>query len=101
MVSSRRSSLSRIMEIEKEIQKIKKSKDFKKINENISILESNSGSRSIRVDSPDDNEKILLRKNTDEAKKVTRDYQDKRQIFIDKLEELERERTMLKRELFG
>jgi len=101
MVSSRRSSLSRIMEIEKEIQKIKKSKDFKKINENISILESNSGSRSIRVDSPDNDEKILLRRNTDEAKEVTRDYQDKRQIFIDKLEKLERERTMLKRELFG
>jgi len=89
------------MEIEKEIQKIKKSKDFKKINENISILESNSGSRSIRVDSPDNDEKILLRRNTDEAKEVTRDYQDKRQIFIDKLEKLERERTMLKRELFG
>jgi hypothetical protein len=89
------------MEIEKEIQKIKKSKDFKKINENISILESNSGSRSIRVDSPDNDEKILLRRNSDEAKEVTRDYQDKRQIFIDKLEKLERERTMLKRELFG
>jgi len=43
----------------------------------------------------------LLRRNTDEAKEVTRDYQDKRRIFIDKLEKLERERTMLKRELFG
>jgi hypothetical protein len=89
------------MEIEKEIQKIKKSQDFKKINENISILESNSGSRSIRVDSPENDEKIMLRRNTDEAKEVSRDYQDKRKIFIDKLEELERERTMLKRELFG
>jgi hypothetical protein len=89
------------MEIEKEIQKIKKSKDFKKINENISILESNSGSRSIQVDSPENDEKILLRRNTDEAKEVTRDYQGKRQIFIDRLEELERERLKLKRELFG
>ena len=101
MVSSRRSSLSRIMEIEREIQEIKKSTDFKNINENIQILESNSGSRSIRIDSPESNEKIVLRRNTDEAKEITQDYRDKRRVFIDKLEKLEKERSMLKKDLFG
>ena len=101
MVSSRRSSLSRIMEIEREIQEIKKSTDFKKINENINILESNSGSRSIKVDSPVNNEKVVLRRNTDEAKEITENYRDKRRVFIDKLEKLESERTRLKKDLFG
>jgi hypothetical protein len=89
------------MEIEREIQKIKRSKDFKNINENIDILESNTGSRRIRVDSPESNEKILLRRNTDEAKEITRSYQDRRRVYIEKLEKLENERTMLKRGLFG
>jgi hypothetical protein len=89
------------MEIEKEIQEIKKSQDFKKINENIQILESNSGSRSIRVESPGSDEKIMLRRNTDEAKEITRSYQDMRKAYIDKLRELEHEKTRLKRELFG
>ncbi|MBD3204758.1 hypothetical protein GF319_00270 [Candidatus Bathyarchaeota archaeon] len=93
--------MSRIMEIEREIQEIKKSQDFKKINENIQILESNSGSRSIRVDSPENNEEILLRRNTDEAKEITQSYQDLRKTYIDKLKELENEKTRLKRELFG
>jgi hypothetical protein len=89
------------MEIEREIQEIKKSTDFKKINENINILESNSGSRSIKVDSPVNNEKVVLRRNTDEAKEITKNYRDKRRVFIDKLEKLESERTRLKKDLFG
>jgi hypothetical protein len=101
MVSSRRIILGQIMRIEKKIQKINKSYNFKKINENIKILESKRGSRSIQVNSPENYDSTIeLRRNSERAQEIAENYKDQRRKYMDRLESLEVERARLKKELF-
>jgi hypothetical protein len=89
------------MRIEKKIQEINKSISFKKINENIEILESKRGSRSIQVNSPENfDNTIELRRNSERAQEIADNYRDQRRKYMERLESLEVERARLKKELF-
>ena len=100
MAFSRRTALTKIMKIEKEIHDIMNSNDFNKINENIKLLESRIGSRSIQVVSPEDDKLLNLRRNSNRAMEINENSHLQRENYLRKLEALENEKTRLKKELF-
>ena len=102
MSSSRRVILSRIMEIEEEIKDIYIDADFRKIKRNIDILgASKTGSRSIRVRSPSDMTKVIeVRRHSEDSKNVMKAYQLKLYKYTSRINELSREKSGLKKQLF-
>jgi hypothetical protein len=102
MTSSRRTNLNRIMQIEQEIKKIRTDTRYRQILRNINIMDHLTvGSRNIDVASPDDMDKtITVRRRSQEAKDVVKNYTLKLQKFSTRLQTLRNEKATLEKQLF-
>lgn len=103
MVSSRKSTLIKIMEIDDEIKRIKSDSTYRRVRRNLRILkESRTGGRLIRVRSPDDIESfIMVRRNSDEMKEVLSKYEDMVEEYDNRVRALAREKAELEKDLFA
>ena len=103
MVSSRKSTLIKIMEIDDEIKRIKSDSTYRRVRRNLRILkESRTGGRLIRVRSPDDIESfIMVRRNSDEMKEVLSKYEDMVEGYDNRVRALAREKAELEKDLFA
>ncbi len=103
MASSRKSTLIKIMEIDDEIKRIKSDSTYRRVRRNLRILkESRTGGRLIRVRSPDDIESfIMVRRNSEEMKKVLSKYEDMVEKYDKRVRSLAREKAELEKDLFA
>jgi hypothetical protein len=102
MDSSRRTSLNRIIEIEKEIKDISLNKEYRQILRNIEIIGTLTvGSRNIDIGAPDDMDKIItVRKHSEDADEIATYYQLKLQEFSSRIQKLKKEKDGLEKQLF-
>jgi hypothetical protein len=102
MDSSRRTSLNRIIEIEKEIKDISLNKEYRQILRNIEIIGTLTvGSRNIDIGSPDDMDRIItVRKHSEDADEIETSYQLKLQAFSSRIQKLKKEKDGLEKQLF-
>jgi hypothetical protein len=102
MVSERRVLLLQLLDIEKSISDIELNTTFRKMKRNLKNLESFSGgSRKVRIDSPEDmDETIEFRSNSDDMRITISKYKENLEKYINKLDNLYREKSDLKKQLF-
>lgn len=102
MSSSRRTSLNRIMQIERELRRINTEKEYLQILSNMEIMDNlTAGSRDITVGSPDDMDRtITVRRRSDEAKKVAESYELKLKRYSTRIQTLREEKERLEKQMF-
>ena len=102
MSTTRRSKLTRIMKIDQTRHSIESNIKYRKMRNNLKILESNVfGSRYIRIGSPENLERMIeLRRYSEEMDDVIQGYKDGLEKYEDRLEQLNLEKKQLQNELF-
>lgn len=101
MASARSSALREIMKIEKEINDMITSSRYRKMEENISILNNQSGSALIIVEPPGNEGRAeRIRKNSKEANEYLLEYMEMRTGYNLKLTSLNKRKKKLREELF-
>jgi hypothetical protein len=102
MSSSRRTSLNRIMQIERELKRIKTDKEYLQILNNMEIMENlTAGSREITVGSPNDMDStITVRRRSEEAKEIVKSYELKLRRFSSRIKDLSNEKASLEKQMF-
>ena len=90
------------MRIELILQSIESNLKFRKMRNNLNILESKAfGSRYIRIGSPKNLERMIeLRRYSEEMDDVIQGYKEGLEVYENRIEKLNREKTMLQKELF-
>jgi hypothetical protein len=90
------------MEIEKRLFSIESDSKFRKMQNNLKILETNVvGSRHIRIGSPGNLDTIIeFRRHSEEMNKVIQDYREGLEKYENVIEKLNREKEQLQKELF-
>lgn len=90
------------MEIEKRLFSIESNSKFRKMQNNLKILETNVvGSRHIRIGSPENLEKMIeLRRHSDKMNDIIQEYKEGLEKYENLIGELNREKEQLQRELF-
>jgi hypothetical protein len=103
MVSSRATTLMKIMEIDNKIAKIKSDQTYRKARRNLRILKNSSfGSRMIRVQSPEDKIKYMeVRRGSKEMKELTYIYEDIVEKYTQRMNELTIQKLVLRKKLFS
>lgn len=103
MVSSRKSTLIKIMEIDDEINRIKSDSTYRRVRRNLRILkEARTGGRLIRVRSPDDIDRFIdVRRNSEEMKEVLSKYEDMVEDYTQRVRNLVKEKAQLEKNLFA
>ena len=103
MVSSRKSTLIKIMEIDDEINRIKSDSTYRRVRRNLRILkEARTGGRLIRVRSPDDIDRFIdVRRNSEEMKEVISKYEDMVEDYTQRVRNLVKEKAQLENNLFA
>ena len=101
MASNRSSALTKIMQIEERIKKVRKSPRYKHIQRNIQVLQGKTGNRMIAVENPDEMEKtVTIRRNGEESKNYLAKYQTKMLEYDVLINELGKKKKSLTAELF-
>jgi len=102
-ISNKASILETILNIEDEINRLRKDPTYMKIKKSLKKIERiNFGSRLIRVPSPDDLEKdIEIRKRSKEMAFIKERYRERLVEFDEKLVSLHKDRKNLVKQLFG
>ncbi len=90
----------RIMRIEDEIKRVRKSKRFRQINLNITKLKARSGNAIIEVEDPDTQKKVQVRRNSDQSKEILARYQHQLDEYDTLINELGKKKKNLTTELF-
>ena len=90
------------MKIEQILQSIESNLKFRKMRNNLNILESNRfGSRYIRIGSPENLERMIeLRRYSKEMYDLIHRYKNGLEKYENRIEKLNREKKQLKKELF-
>jgi hypothetical protein len=90
------------MKIELILQSIESNIKFRKMRNNLNILESKAfGSRYIRIGSPENLERMIeLRRYSEEMHDVIQGYKEGLEVYENKIEILNREKRLLRKELF-
>jgi hypothetical protein len=90
------------MKIEQALQSIDSNRKFRKMRNNLNILESKAfGSRYIRIGSPENLEKMIeLRRYSEEMYEVIHRYKEGLEKYENRIEKLNQEKTLLQKELF-
>jgi hypothetical protein len=90
------------MKIEQALQSIDSNLKFRKMRNNLNILESKAfGSRYIRIGSPENLEKMIeLRRYSEEMYEVIHRYKEGLEKYENRIEKLNQEKTLLQKELF-
>ena len=103
MVSSRKSTLIKIMEIDYEMSKIKSDSTYRRVRRNLRMLrETRTGGRLIRVRSPDDIDRFIeVRRNSEEMKEVLSKYEDMSEAYTQLVRNLAKEKAELEKILFA
>jgi uncharacterized protein involved in exopolysaccharide biosynthesis len=103
MVSSRKSTLIKIMEIDDEINRIKSDSTYRRVRRNLRILkEARTGGRLIRVRSPDDIDRFIdVRRNSEEMKEVLSKYENMVEDYTQRVRNLVKEKAQLEKNLFA
>jgi hypothetical protein len=103
MASSRTKMLMKIIEIDDEIGRIMSDQTYRRARRNLRILKnSNFGSRMIRVQSPEDKKKYLeVRRSSREMEEITSIYEEIVEGYTKRMNELTRQKSVLKKELFS
>ena len=103
MVSSRKSTLIKIMEIDYEMSKIKSDSTYRRVRRNLRMLrEIRTGGRLIRVRSPDDIDRFIeVRRNSEEMKEVLSKYEDMSEAYTQLVRNLAKEKAELEKILFA
>ena len=101
--SERRATLLRILEIEESIKDIEHSKEYLTMKRGLKVLENaRSGGGVIVVDSPDDmNRTVEMRKNSADVEECIIKYKAKMQNNAEKIDNLNLEKSKLKKELIS
>jgi hypothetical protein len=101
--SERRATLLRILEIEKSIKDIEHSKDYLTMKRGLKVLENaHSGGGVIVVSSPDDMTRTVeMRKNSADVEACIVKYKAKMQSNAERIDELNLEKSRLKRILLN
>jgi hypothetical protein len=99
---TRRSRLKRIMEIEQRLFSIESDSKFRKMQDNLKILETNVvGSRHIRIGSPENLERMIeFRRHSEEMNEVIQGYKENLEKYENIIFKLNREKEQLQKELF-
>ena len=101
MDSSRASALTQIMKIENRVKKVANSKRYIKIQQYIRDLKTTQGKSIIMVENPYQmGKKEQLRKNSKKAKEYLEQYEILLNEYHDLFDELSKQKSRLKAELF-
>ncbi|MBN1682892.1 hypothetical protein JW865_04995 [Candidatus Bathyarchaeota archaeon] len=102
MDSERRGLLLKLLDIEKAINDIELSTNFRKLKKNLKNLESfGGGSRKVRIDSPDNMEETIEFKSNSADMKITIEkYKENLDKYVKRLNLLYEEKSNLKKQLF-
>jgi len=102
MFSERKELLLRMLKIEEEVKAIEFRSDFRKIRSNLKMLESaNSGKPRISVEYPDDLDRMVeFRKNSKDIEPLIIRYKERLHEFESKLNVLNDEKAVIKKQLF-
>jgi hypothetical protein len=101
VASTRSSALLQIIQIENEIKKIVKSKKYREIIRNLTILKNQAGHSIMELDDLDiRNRKINVRRNSITAKEYLTSYQSMLDAFETRITELGIKKSNLRKELF-
>jgi len=90
------------MEIDDEIKKIKSDSTYRRVRRNLRILRERAGGRLIRVRSPENIDSfIMVRKNSEEMKKVLSKYEVMVEKYNKQVRNLAKEKAELEKNLFA
>jgi hypothetical protein len=90
------------MEIDDEIKKIKSDSTYRRVRRNLRILREKAGGRLIRVRSPENIDSfIMVRKNSEEMKKVLSKYEVMVEKYNKQVRNLTKEKAELEKNLFA
>ena len=100
--STRRSSLMRIMEIEKRLHSLENDPKYMELQKNLKTLESGTiGSRHVRIGTPENLDSMIeLRRNSDEMEDLIQRYRDTLAKYQNRIEKLNKEKQQLEKDLF-
>jgi hypothetical protein len=90
------------MRIEQILHSIDSNKKFRKMRNNLNILESKTfGSRHIRIGSPENLDRMIeLRRHSVEMADVIQGYKEGMEKYVNRIEKLNLEKNQLQKELF-
>jgi hypothetical protein len=90
------------MEIEQRLHRIESDSKFRKMQNNLKLLQTNVvGSRHIRISNPNNLDKIIeLRRHSEEMNNVIQGYKDGLEKYENIIDKLIREKEQLQKELF-
>jgi len=100
--STRRSSLMRIMEIEKRLHSLENDPKYMELQKNLKTLESGTiGSRHVRIGTPENLDRMVeLRRNSEEMEDLIQRYRESLAKYQNRIEQLKNEKQQLQKELF-
>jgi hypothetical protein len=100
---ARRSKLNRIMRIEQMLHNIDSNVKYRKMRNNLNILESKAfGSRYIRIGSPENLDRMIeLRRYSKEMYDLIHRYKNGLKKYENRIEKLNLEKKQLQKELFS
>ena len=100
---NRRSKLNRIIRIEQMLHSIGSNVKFRKMRNNLKILESKAfGSRYIRIGSPENLDRMIeIRRYSKEMDDTILGYKKGMKIYERRIEKLNKEKKILQKELFA
>lgn len=92
----------RIMEIDRELQRLENDSKYRDLRKNLKTLESSAvGSRQVRIGTPENlDRKIELRRNSPEMEDLIKRYREQLQEYQEKIDKLYHEKKALEKELF-
>jgi hypothetical protein len=92
----------RIMEIDKKLHSLENDPKYREMQSNLKILESTVvGSRHVRIGSPEDMDQMIeLRRNSNEMDDVIKRYRDGVERDQTRIDQLNKEKNQLQKELF-
>lgn len=100
---NRKALLREILQIERDIKKMKRNPRYVRIKSNINNLESKRfGSQIVSISAPDNPEITLeIRNNSQKMKDIILKYKEMRSEFDDRLDELVIRKSQLQKQLFN
>ncbi len=102
-MSGKMSPLEKILEIDKEISQIKNDVTYMKIRNGLQKIKSHQhGNSFITIPSPiDENKEMKIRRRSKEMKSVKKMYENRLEVFEEKIISLLREKNALEIQIFG